>query len=157
MMITRYLEVKFRTKGKYDFLDLTDRVESFLKKCRVSQGLVNVQSKHTSAAVYVNENEPLLIKDFRQNWEKLFSPRGRYNHDNFEIRTVNMCQGECQNGHSHCNAVLLDTSVTLNIIKGKLDFGRWQRIFFVELDRARPRQVSLLVMGEQRLIRKKSK
>lgn len=146
-MISKHQTIKLRTKRKYDFVDLTARVKSFLEETKIRQGLINIQCKHTSAAVYVNENEPLLLKDFQQNWERLFSPKGRYHHDNFELRTVNMCQGECQNGHSHCNAVLLDTSVTLNVVHGKLDFGTWQRIFFVELDRPRVRQVSLMVLG----------
>lgn len=147
-MIIKHEEIKLLTKKKYDFCDLTEAVDKFIKESKIKNGLVNVQSKHTSSAVYVNENEPLLMKDFQQNWEKLFSPSAKYSHDDFKIRTVNMCKGECQNGHSHCNAVLLDTSVTLNVVGGKLDFGTWQRIFFVELDRARARQVSVMIIGQ---------
>lgn len=143
----REIDLK-KTKRKYDFKDITKKVEKVVKDSEVKNGLVNIQSKHTSAAVYVNENEPLLLKDMKKNWSDLFSPKGKYNHDNFEIRTVNMCKGECDNGHSHLNAVMLGTSVTLNIVRGKIHFGRWQRVFFVELDRARQRKVSVMAMGE---------
>jgi len=55
---------------------------------------------------------------------------------------------ECKNGHSHCLAAYLPTSVVLNIIDGKLSVGQWQRIFFIELDHARIRKVQIQVMGE---------
>ncbi len=147
-MKTFHEEIKFKTKKKYDFKDITTQVEKIVAKAGIKNGIVNVQSKHTSSAVFVNENEPLLLKDLTKQWQELFSPDGEYNHDNFEIRTVNMCKGECQNGHSHCNAVLLGTSESLNIVDTKINFGRWQRVFFVELDRKRDRTVSVMVMGE---------
>ena len=60
-----------------------------------------------------------------------------------------MCDGECDNGHSHNKALHLPTSVMLNIIKGKLQLGTWQRIFAIELDQARPRKIALQIIGEE--------
>jgi thiamine phosphate synthase YjbQ (UPF0047 family) len=56
--------------------------------------------------------------------------------------------GECANGHSHLKAIHLPTSVTLNIFNNKIQLGQWQRILFIELDRSRNREISLLVIGE---------
>ena len=36
----------------------------------------------------------------------------------------------------------------LNILNGEIQLGRWQRIFFIELDHARDRTVSVMVMGQ---------
>ena len=36
----------------------------------------------------------------------------------------------------------------LNVFKGRLVLGRWQRVFFVDLDGPREREISLLVYGE---------
>ena len=55
---------------------------------------------------------------------------------------------EPANGHAHCQAIFLPTSVSLNIVDGRLQLGRWQSIFFVELDQARERSVSLMVIGQ---------
>ncbi|EKD49421.1 MAG: isopentenyl-diphosphate delta-isomerase, type 2 [uncultured bacterium] len=139
--------IKLETKSAFDFIDITGRVEKFLKRNKMKSGLVNVQSRHTSSAVFVNENEPLLLGDFKKNLEKIFSSRKQYKHDDFKIRTVNMCREECQNGHAHCKALLIGTSVTLNLIGGKMDIGKWQRVFFVELDRARSREISVVAIG----------
>ncbi len=147
-MKTLAKEIKFKTKKKYDFRDITEKIEEMVAASKVKNGIVNVQSLHTSSAVYVNENEPLLLKDLQENWRTLFSPTQRYHHDNMHIRTVNVCKDECKNGHSHCNAVVLGTSVSLNIVKGKIKLGKWQRMFFVELDRSRDRGVSVMIVGE---------
>ena len=148
-MIAFHREIKLgKTKKKYDFKDITSRIETVVKASRIKNGLINIQSLHTSAGVFMNENEPLLLKDLQANWSQLFSPQAAYNHDNFKIRTVNVCAGECQNGHSHINAVLLGSDLAVNIVAGKLKLGRWQRIFFVELDRARARALSVMAIGE---------
>ena len=73
---------------------------------------------------------------------------GRYRHDDLALRTVNLTDEERRNGHAHCRALVLPTSVCLNISGGRLVLGRWQRVFFVELDGARDREISVLVFGE---------
>jgi thiamine phosphate synthase YjbQ (UPF0047 family) len=55
--------------------------------------------------------------------------------------------GEPPNGHSHCRALLLGAPAALNVADGHLQLGRWQRVFPVELDGPRTRDVSLLVLG----------
>ena len=54
----------------------------------------------------------------------------------------------CPNGHAHCQHLLLGTSENIPIIDGQLQFGRWQRIFLIELDMPRPREVLVQVIGE---------
>ena len=103
---------------------------------------------HTAVAIIVNENEPLLISDMKKMLDRLIPQNIQYQHDNFEIRTVNLCNDECANGHAHCKAILLGPNKTLNIINGKIELGQWQRIFAVELDRSRPRKIALAVLGE---------
>jgi thiamine phosphate synthase YjbQ (UPF0047 family) len=80
--------------------------------------------------------------------EKIAPEKADYQHDDFNIRTINMCDGECQNGHSHCKAIHLPTSQMLNIVSNKLQLGKWQRIFAIELDRSRPRQIALQIIGK---------
>ena len=63
-------------------------------------------------------------------------------------RTVNLTDDERPNGHAHCRALLLPPSVCLNVAGGRLLLGRWQRVFLVELDGPREREISVLVFGE---------
>jgi secondary thiamine-phosphate synthase enzyme len=140
--------IKLKTAATLDFIDITDRIQEILKNVKIRNGIVNIQSLHTTMAVIVNEAEPLLIGDMKKALEKIAPRTMEYMHDNFEIRTVNMTDGEFQNGHSHCKAIHLPTSQMLNIVKNQVQLGQWQRIFAIELDRSRPRQVALQVIGE---------
>lgn len=139
---------ELQTKKIYEFTDFTDEIISFIEEIKIKNGLVNIQSLHTTAAIIVNENEPLLLEDIRSHLKNFIQKDISYKHDDFSIRTVNMCDDECKNGHSHCTAIHLPTSATLNVLEGKIQLGQWQRIFFVELDRSRPRKFQALVMGE---------
>lgn len=147
-MKTGSIEFNFKTKELFDFIDFTDQIKDFLTGTGIKNGLVNVQLLHTSAALIVNENEPLLREDIKANLQKTASDSIDYNHDDFERRTVNMCPDECANGHSHCKAIHLLPSTTFNFKDGQLQLGRWQRVILVELDRARPRTVQVQIIGE---------
>jgi secondary thiamine-phosphate synthase enzyme len=140
--------IDHNTKEELEFLDMTDEVKSFVNECGIKNGLINVQSMHTTAAVVLNENEPLLIEDMKENLRKIAPKDHPYKHNDFTIRTVNMCSGECANGHSHCQAIYLTPNVVVNLIDGKIQLGTWQRIFLVELDHDRPRQVQIQIIGE---------
>lgn len=147
-MTVKNKTIKIDTEEKLQFFDITDKVKDFVKKTGVEDGLVNVQTMHTTATLIMNENEPLLLKDIKKNLSEAAPEDEEYNHDNFEIRTVNMCDGECANGDAHCKAIYLTPNNTINLFDGKLQLGTWQRILFVELDRARLRKVQVQVIGE---------
>lgn len=146
-MIIKNKTIETQTEKTLDFIDITGQAEQFVKESGINDGFVNIQILHTSAGLIVNENEPLLIEDFKKNLEETAPSSRKYQHDNLEIRTVNVCQNECINGHSHCKAIHLLANATLNVIKGKLQLGQWQRIFLVELDRPRKRKVQMQIMG----------
>lgn len=140
--------LEYQTKTELEFIDITDTVKTFVKNCGIRNGFVNVQSLHTTAAVILNENEPLLIEDMKENLKKIAPKNYPYKHNDFRVRTVNMCLGECANGHSHCQAIYLTPNVILNLINNELQFGTWQRVFLVELDRSRLRKIQIMIMGE---------
>lgn len=132
------------------FVDITPQVQQAVSDVEVSVGSVVVYSRHTTAAIKINENEPLLISDMCERLTALFPPGGTYRHNDFTTRTVNMTDDEEPNGHSHCQHLLLSTSETIPIVDGRIALGCWQRIFLVELDRARPREVVISVFGQPR-------
>src|SRR5262249_42036090 len=146
-MHTHHRVLSFHTEDCMQFLDLTDQVVELIDGSGIRHGTVTVQAMHTTAAIVINEREPLLLEDMRHTLERLASRERAYRHDDFSIRTVNLVEGERPNGHSHCKALFLHASETLNVDRGRLQLGQWQRIFFLELDGARPRSVSVMLMG----------
>ena len=130
-----------------EFIDITDEVVSHVRESGAKDGLVCVYSKHTTAAIKINENEPLLLKDMEAFLERLAPQDAYYGHNDFSIRTVNMSEDECPNGHSHCGHLMLGSSETIPLIGGELQFGTFQRIFLIELDRPRAREVLISVLS----------
>jgi secondary thiamine-phosphate synthase enzyme len=144
----RHARIRVTTRCPLEFIDLTERIEAFAAQASVRTGLVNIQSLHTTTAVVINEHEPLLLADFDSLLARTAPRDASYRHDDMNIRTVNLAPDERPNGHAHCRALLLGTSAALNLADGRLQLGRWQRVFLVELDGPRAREVSVLVMGE---------
>ena len=147
-MKTEHFSLKVDTTGAPEFIDITDWVKGCVGKACVSNGFVVVYSRHTTAAVIINENEPLLIEDMTRFLEKMCPRFGEYRHNDFSVRTVNMTEEESPNGHAHLQHLMLGSSETIPLINGKMPFGQWQSIFFIELDHPRPREVMVQIVGE---------
>jgi secondary thiamine-phosphate synthase enzyme len=143
-----HAHIRIATDHPTQFIDLTDRVEALVAQSGIRFGFVNVQSLHTTAAIVVNENEPLLLSDFADALERSAPTRAVYRHDDLAVRTVNLTADERVNGHAHCRALMLGLSACINVIYGRLHLGAWQRVFLAELDGPRDREISVLILGE---------
>lgn len=139
---------RLATERPTQFIDLTESLETFLATSGLRTGFLNVQTLHTTTAIVVNEHEPLLLVDFAELLEHLAPSHLGYHHDDVHRRTVNVTHGERANGFAHCRALFLPTSTCLNVIDGRLQLGRWQRVFLAELDGPRTREVSVMAVGE---------
>jgi secondary thiamine-phosphate synthase enzyme len=135
-----------RTMQRMEFVDVTDAVARCVADARIEDGYVVVFSRHTTAAIRVNEHEPLLLEDMAQLLDRL-APEGNYRHDDFSVRTVNLTEHERVNGHAHCRSLLLGASESVPVAGGALLLGRWQRVFLVELDGPAAREFVVQAIG----------
>ena len=133
---TEYLT--FDTKKHREYVHITPQVEAAVQRSGVREGMVLVSAMHITAGVYVNDDEPGLIRDIDDWLEKLAPFREDYRHHQ---------TGE-DNGDSHLKAILVHHQVLLPITAGKLDLGTWQRVFYAEFDGQRPKRVIVKVMDE---------
>jgi secondary thiamine-phosphate synthase enzyme len=133
------------------FIDITDDVLSAVDRSEVRDGTVVVYSPHTTCAVVIQEHENGFMDDFCDLLDRIAPSGEYYRHDDLSIRTEGIEEdtADFPNGHSHLRAALLSsTSQAIPIVDGKTMLGRWQKIFFCELDRARSRKVFVQVTGE---------
>lgn len=132
-----------------EFIDITEEVQEYVTQAKIMNGMCLVFSRHTTVAITLQENEPLLIEDLSSLLEKTSPKQGQYKHNDFSVRTVNMHEDECPNGHSHCRQITLGSSETLPLIDGELALGQWQRIFMIELDgeAIQPRELIIQIIG----------
>jgi secondary thiamine-phosphate synthase enzyme len=136
-------QLSLHTSRAHEFIDLTDEVRHAIARSGVSTGFAVVTSQHTTASIVVNEHEPELLKDLDAFLESIAPPTRDYAHNRVPCNP-----GEQPNGHAHCQALLLSASATIPIVNGQMGTGRWQRVFLVELDHARPRRVTISILGQ---------
>ena len=134
-------ELWFNTPHRRDYVNITDQVETLVRKSGVQNGLCLVNAMHITASIYINDNESGLIQDYDDWLEQLapFDPSPqRYRHN----RT-----GE-DNADAHLKRQVMGREVVVAITDGKLDFGPWEQIFYAEFDGRRKKRVLVKIIGE---------
>ena len=144
-------QVRLKTQERVQFIDITDLVRERVRRSEITEGLVCLFTLHTTAAICIQEDEPFLMEDFKEQLERWAPRDGHYRHNDLEARRLRpsfpMLEEESENGDAHARAALLGPSETLQVIDGQILLGAWQKIFWVELDGPRERSLSLLVLG----------
>lgn len=121
--------------------NVTERIGAILTQTGLSDGIITVFVKHTTASVLVIEDEPGLRADTRTLWERLIPADPGWQHN-----TRN--PGE-DNGHSHLRGQLQGQSLTLPFARCSLLLGTWQQIVILDFDtRSRRRDIIVQVIGE---------
>lgn len=137
----------FASTQPTEFVDITLRLAEEVRQAGLRSGRVHLQSLHTTLGIAINENEPLLLRDFQGLLERLAPAGAGYEHDDFE-RRFDIPLDEPVNGHAHCRQLLLSAFATLMVEDGELVLGRWQSVFAVELDGPRHRELALQLEGD---------
>lgn len=130
-------KLSVRTASSTHLINITRSVEKVVEESGVKNGIAVIFSHHTTLAIYVNEDEEGLKRDLSTLMEKLV-PRGAgYSHDIVD-----------SNAHSHLRSILLNPSLTIPVVDGRLATGTWQSIFLAEFDGPRERRYTVQVIGE---------
>ncbi|MFM8551906.1 MAG: secondary thiamine-phosphate synthase enzyme YjbQ [Nitrospiraceae bacterium] len=119
-------------------MNITPLVDAVVKKSGVREGLVLVNAMHITASVYINDDEPGLLKDYDEFLERLAPQQATYRHNE---------TGE-DNGDAHIKRQIMGREVLVAITEGRLDFGPWEQIFYGEFDGRRRKRVLVKVIGE---------
>ena len=138
--VTEFLRID--TSAPTQLLDITERVGKVVRDTGIRNGIVQVMTLHTTAAIRLGESEPGLLQDIADFFNKLAPPEAGYRHDLTPV-------DDRKNAHGHIAAFLLGASEGMAVRDGRLLLGAWQKIFFVELDGPRcGREVVVTVVGK---------
>ncbi len=132
-------ELWFQLPTRRAFVNITPEVESCLKESGIREGLVLCNAMHISASVFINDDESGLHQDFERWLEKLApeKPHSQYAHNGAE-----------DNADAHLKRTIMGRETVIAITDGKLDFGRWEQIFYGEFDGMRRKRVLVKIIGE---------
>ena len=141
MMAVETHQIRIRTRGNNEVLNLTDEVLHRVASGRLRSGTVTVFGIGSTAGITTTEFEPGLVNhDLAALFEKLAPAEGVYQHEE---------TWQDDNGHSHVQASLLGPGLTVPLVDGELTLGTWQQIVLIDFDtRSRERQVVVQVVGE---------
>ena len=130
-------EIFLSTSKKQELIDITDKVNSILKKSKVKSGICNVFTAHATAAIIINENyDPNICLDLLDALNKLV-PAGIWRHDKID-----------GNADAHIKSAILGPCETMPIKNGKLQLGQWQSVMMAELDGPRSnRKIIVTIVG----------
>lgn len=121
------------TKKRDEMIDITRYVQDIINRSGMTEGLVVVQSLHTTAGITVNENaDPDVKTDFIRRLDELYPW-----HHSSDLH------GE-GNTAAHLKTSTVGHSQTVIVSDGELLLGRWQGIYLCEFDGPRSgRKVSV--------------
>ena len=111
------------TSKRQELIDITDKVNSIIKKSKIKNGICNVFAAHATAAIIINENyDPNICLDLLESLNKLV-PSGIWRHDRID-----------GNADAHIKSSILGPGETIPVKNSELELGKWQSAMFVELD-----------------------
>ena len=122
--------------------DITKQIRDIMLGADITEGIMLVNSLHTTCALFVNEFQGALVEDLKAMVDRLVPETPGYRHDDPRY-------SDCERGNatSHLRAALLGRSVAVGISGGELALGRFQSILLAELDGPRPRTIDIQIMG----------
>jgi len=132
------MKFTIKTKGHYDFLNLTDRVANAVKSSGVTSGLACVFVVGSTAALTTMEFEDGIIQDIKKVLEELAPEKADYKH--------HQRWGD-RNGAAHIKSALIGTDLTIPVENNELVLGTWQQITLIDFDeKPRTREVVVAVI-----------
>ena len=129
------MKFQISTKGHYDFVDITGKVEALVEKSGVRDGVALVFVPGSTAAVTTMEYESGVIQDLINVFEKLAPENADYIH--------HQRWGD-RNGAAHIKSALVGPGLAVPIEDGRLVLGTWQQIVLIDFDE-RPRSREIVV------------
>jgi len=125
-----------RSAERCQLLDITAEVRERVRESGVREGVVVLQSLHTTAALTLNESaDPDVQHDLLAKLERLAPPR-----EAFYLHAEG-------NSDSHLKTAFFGPSLTLLVAGGAPLLGRWQGLFLCEFDGPRERRVAVRVIA----------
>lgn len=127
--------ITLQTTHKTEVISVTAQLADLIGE--VQEGLAYFSTPHTTAALFLCEDDAELREDIIKTAEQMYAPLRPFKH----IRNNN------PNTEAHLFSAMMGTSVVVAISGGKLDLGTYQNLLFVELDGPKKREIRCKVIA----------
>ncbi len=130
------------TNDRMQLIDITDRVNEIVRKSGIKNGLVHLQTLHTTTSVFINEWQDALLHDVRAFLDDVVQRDAYWRHND---PAYSDC--ERKNADSHLRGMLLGQTLSLQVRNSAILLGSWQSIILAEFDGPRSRSMSIQIAG----------
>ena len=114
-------------------VDVTDQIARWTRNQRMSEGLLTIFCRHTSASLLIQENAaPEVRTDLKAYFARIAPESREYEHDD---------EGP-DDMPAHLRTALTQVQLSIPLIDGRLALGTWQGIYLFE-HRRRPHRRTL--------------
>ena len=133
---------QIKTKKKKEVVNITDQVNSILKKLGAKEGLTHIFVTHTTCCLTTADLDPGTDLDMLEAIEAMF-PKGEYRHPHDPSHV-----GE------HIMSSIIGPSVMAPVENGKVVLGTWQEIVLIELSGPKERTLTLQFISHPKTVLK---
>ncbi|HEX8571264.1 MAG TPA: secondary thiamine-phosphate synthase enzyme YjbQ [Allosphingosinicella sp.] len=136
--VTGTLEFDTRRQG---LLEITGDVTAWISAQRMTEGLLTLFCRHTSASLIIQENAAPEVRDDIEAWVALLAPEDPSAYAHRDEGPDDM--------PAHLRTILTQVQLSIPLTGGRLALGTWQGIYLFE-HRRRPhrRSLALHLIGE---------
>lgn len=130
------------THDRMQLINITDRINEIVRKSGVNDGIVHLQSLHTTTAVFLNEWQDALLHDVKSFLDQAVDSGRYWKHNDPE-------HSDCEraNADSHLRGMMMGQTLCLQVRNSAVLLGTWQSIILAEFDGPRSRSMSVMVTG----------
>jgi secondary thiamine-phosphate synthase enzyme len=126
--------INIKSVKREELIDITGLVSKEVALSKVKNGIIVLNSLHTTGGLTVNENaDPNVARDILHQLGKVAPRDAGYSHS----------EG---NSDSHIKTSMVGPSLSLIISNGEILFGTWQGIYFCEFDGPRSRRIAVQII-----------
>ncbi|MCK0472764.1 secondary thiamine-phosphate synthase enzyme YjbQ [Halalkalibacter sp. APA_J-10(15)] len=121
-----------QTEARDQMVEITHRIQDWIRSINFQDGIIIVNSLHTTAGITVNENaDPDVKTDMLMRLDEVYP----WNHPKDRHMEGNTA--------SHLKTSTVGHSQTIIVSNGQLLLGTWQGVYFCEFDGPRQRKCAL--------------
>src|SRR5712691_6292145 len=102
--------VDWITNDRMQLINVTDRINDIVRKSGIRDGIVHLQSLHTTTAVFINEWQDALLNDVRRFLEELVNRENSWRHNDPSFSDC-----ERRNADSHLRGMVMGQSLCLQV------------------------------------------
>ena len=134
--------VDWITRDRIELLNITDRINDIVRKSGICDGIVHLQSLHTTTAIFINEWQDALLHDVKTFLDQLVDTRADWRHNDPQYSDC-----ERRNADSHLRGMVMGQTLCLQVRNSTVLLGTWQSIILAEFDGPRSRSMSVQITG----------